>query len=297
MTTSLILKRFKDLGITAQEAKCYISLLEKDSLTVPEVSRIAKIARPNAYEALEKLLAKGFCILRPGKTKRYAAADPSFLKDKISTEINIELDTELHEQAEIFRINLEKKEQEILDKKKAASENISNIIKELTPLYENNRFNDSPLEYIEIIKDPYLIHTKYLQLCREAKEEVLVFSKPPYSGPKQRLEEQTQGKPPEGLKARGIFQIPKDKEEMEWLLKCLNISASHGEEMRVLKELPLKMAIFDSKIVFLSLEDPVTKQPSLTTQIVEHRSLANALKMLFEMLWDQAEDYHVLKEE
>ena len=296
MINSTILKRFKDLGITVYEAKCYISLLEKDSLTVPEISRIAKIARPNAYEALEKLLVKGFCIFKPGKTKRYAAADPSFLKDKISSQINNELDTELNENVEVFRENLKKKELEILERKRAVGESVNKIVDELTPSYKNRRSNDSPLEYIEIIKDLYQIRKKYLQLCREAKEEVLSFSKPPYGSPRKGLEEQIRQKPPQGRRTRAVYEIPKEKREIEWLFKCINISVSQGEEVRVIKELPMKMAIFDSRIVMLLLEDPVTKQPSLTTQIIRHRSLAKGLKMLFEMLWEQAEDFHILQD-
>jgi hypothetical protein len=47
-----------------------------------------------------------------------------------------------------------------------------------------------------------------------------------------------------------------------------------GEEARVLKRLPMKMAIFDSRVVMYALVDPVSKQTSLTSQIVEHPALA-----------------------
>jgi hypothetical protein len=45
----------------------------------------------------------------------------------------------------------------------------------------------------------------------------------------------------------------------------------------------------------LTLEDPVSERTSLTTQIVQHRTLAKGLKILFQTLWEQAEDYHVYK--
>lgn len=74
-------------------------------------------------------------------------------------------------------------------------------------------------------------------------------------------------------------------------------SISHAsEEATVLKGLPMKIAIFDSRIVIFALEDPVSKQTSLTSQIVEHPALAESLKILFQTLWERAEDYHILKD-
>jgi len=73
-------------------------------------------------------------------------------------------------------------------------------------------------------------------------------------------------------------------------------SISHAsEEATVLKGLPMKIAIFDSRIVMFALEDPVSGQTSLTTQVVEHHALVKSLKILFETLWEQAEDYHAFK--
>jgi hypothetical protein len=46
----------------------------------------------------------------------------------------------------------------------------------------------------------------------------------------------------------------------------------------------------------LALEDPVSDERSFTTQIVEHTSIAKGLKILFETLWEKADDYHVLRE-
>jgi hypothetical protein len=133
---------------------------------------------------------------------------------------------------------------------------------------------------------------------QEAEHEILVFTKPPYSGPPQKIEEQIQQESQilkKGVRGRSIYEIPKTKEEAQWWFEAIDAAVKHGEEARVIKELPMKMAIFDSRIVIYTLEDPVSKQISLTTQIVEHRSLAKGLKVLFETFWERAEDYHVLK--
>jgi hypothetical protein len=55
------------------------------------------------------------------------------------------------------------------------------------------------------------------------------------------------------------------------------------------------MMIFDEKIVVFILEDPIHHKPSRTTQIIEHRSLARSLKILFETIWERADDLEMFK--
>jgi len=290
MNTPLILQTLKNTGLNTYEAKCCLALFERGTLTVPEVSKLAGIPRPNAYEALENLMSKGMCVARPGNTKKYGPSDPALLREKALLEVSKGTEIEL--------ANLKKKEKEILEKAKTAKENIDNLTSELEPRYEKSALQVSPLDYIEIIKDPYQIHKRFMQLADQAKEEMLGFTKPPYTGPKEKLTEQTEQQAQlirTGLKIRVIYEIPQDKEEFEWWFNNIDANVKYGEEAGVIKELPMKMAIFDSRIVLFALEDPISKQPSLTAQVIEHRALAEALKALFQTFWDRAEDYHILQ--
>jgi len=299
MEKRLILKRFKDIGLTSYEVKCYLSLLERDTLSVSEVSRLAAIPRPNAYEALEKLMSKGLCVAKPGATKQYSASDPSLLEEKLLMQLHEEAETEMDDLKEDLTRSLKRKEKEIVERSQAARQNVRKLIAELRPQYEKSRMETNPMDFIEVIKDPYQIHKRFIQLVREAKEDTLIFTKPPYSGPKEWLEEQTeqQFEPlQQGIRIRSIYEIPKSKQEIEWWFNDIDTAAKHGEEARVIEELPIKMAIFDSRIVMFTLEDPVFRPTSLTAQVVEHRALAKTLKIIFEMLWERAEDYHVLQQ-
>jgi sugar-specific transcriptional regulator TrmB len=313
MNATLILKRFKDIGLSSYEAKSYVSLLERDTLTVSEVSRLAGIPRANAYEALEKLMSKGMCISRPGRTKRYSASDPSVLEEKFLAQASgiaeIELQNLSEKHKEILEKskaaleaelkNLNQKEKEILERASALKENIAAVIDQLKPQYEKSRLETNPMDFIEIIKDPYQIHRRFMQLVGEAKEEIVVCTKPPFSSPREKLEEQAHREAEilkRGIRCRSIYEISKGEDEKRWQLEMINGAVRAGEEARVLEELPMKIAIFDGKIVLLALEDPVSKQPSFTTQIVEHRALAKGLKILFETLWEQAKNYSILKD-
>lgn len=289
MERTLILKRFKEIGLKPSEAKTYLSLLQRDTLTVSEVAKLAGIPRANAYHALEELMVKGMCVAKPGETKKYSASDPSILVEKF----HIQAD----ENAKRHLQDLTEKEKGVLEKNKATKENISALLQELKPQYEKSRLETNPLDYIEIIKDPYQIHKRFMQLVAEAKEEILVFTKPPFSrSPEQRdehLDQETEVLK-RGIRGRCIYEIPTDEDESRWLSEHIKGAVRAGEEARVLEDVPMKMAIFDSRIVLFALGDPLSKGPSLTSQIVEHRDLARSLKILFESLWEEAEDYHVL---
>ena len=143
------------------------------------------------------------------------------------------------------------------------------------------------------------MHKTFMQLMQDAEKEALVLSKPPYSGVKQRLEEQAEGQVApirRGLDIKCIYEIPKEKKEIEWRYKIIRRVAKRGEKARVIKELPMKIAIFDERIVLIALVDPVSGETSFTTQIINHGDLAKGLKILFNTLWEQAEDYHVLED-
>jgi sugar-specific transcriptional regulator TrmB len=81
MKHNLVWKNFDRFGLNTYEAKSYLSLLERNSLTAPELSRIAGIPRARIYETLENLIAKGLCNSEKGKVKKYSATNPSVLRD------------------------------------------------------------------------------------------------------------------------------------------------------------------------------------------------------------------------
>ena len=154
------------------------------------------------------------------------------------------------------------------------------------------------MDYIEIIKDSFLIHKKFIELINEAKREVLIFSKAPYTGPREVLKEQTekQSEPlKHGVTIKSIYEIPTDHEEMEWWYSDIVSSAKMGEKARVIKYLPMKMVVIDDEVVMLPMEDPISTGTSFTAQIVRHKGLAKTLKLSFEAMWEQAEEYTVIQ--
>jgi HTH-type transcriptional regulator, sugar sensing transcriptional regulator len=272
MNRVLLIEKLKQMGFSDYEAKCYLALFERDSLSVSEVSILAGVPRPNAYEALDKLTVKGLCLSIPGKTKKFAVADPEYLREK----------------------QLEKLHQTTL----TIQENIDAVAGELLPLYKRRSFDDSPFDYMEIIKDPYHVHRKVIKLCNDCQEEILTFSKPPYAFSNKKQKEEQRNPQIEslkrGVKVRTIYELPPDDNDKIALFDAARPFLESGEKGRAIAELPIKMAIFDRKTVLFALVDPVIGRPSVTSLVAEHRALAMSFIVLFESFWEKAHDSYMV---
>lgn len=265
------------LGLNRYQAKVYLALLERGSVTVSEISKLSKVPRARTYDILENLLDIGLVVQKPGKYRKYSAVDFETFKQML----------------------LQQNERQYTEQKDNIEKITLTIKREFESRLNENKYKDDPLEYIEIIKNPYQIHKKFMILCGEAKEEILMFVKQPYSGTRQQIEQQLNQRAEllkKGIVIQGVYDFPEDEEERRLRLRTVSLVTKRGEQARIIKELPMKMAVFDERKVIIALEDPITGKLSLTTLIIEHRSLAKSLKVLFNYFMDKAEDYHALKE-
>ena len=322
MKKAILIERVRQLGFSEYEVKCYLALLERESLGVSEVSKVAGIPRSNAYEAMEKLARKGLCSSIPGKTRRYTASDPLMIKEKSlslfkeTREIELALiekkRREIIEQRDKELAELEHKEKNLAEKEKELLSSIDNLIDELGILFRGGRENSSPLDYIEIVKDPLQAHHRVMKLLAEANHEILAFLKPPYSYALIRetssaydgltqipgWEAQRDGSyraRERGVTIRSIQELPADEKERMQTIENLGIAKLSPEsKMRVADSLPIKAMVFDEKIVLYSMEDPLIGKLSLTTLITENRALAKSFKMLFDSVWEKAMDYVII---
>ena len=261
----------RELGFSEYETKCYLALFERDTLTVSEAVAIAKISRTNAYEIMERLLNKGLAISIPGKLKQYAAAEPSIFQAKMMKTVE-------HTKGVIEKAT-----------------------EELKVLYEKSRGEHNPLNYIEIIKDPILVQKKFVQLSISAKQEILVLAKRSQSrhfpqAADNKSNDRRASVFGKGVKVRCIYDIWPDQKDNELLIKSIEFFAKAGEEARIVDNLPMRLGIFDSKIVMFALIDPSMGVETSTVQVIEHPAMVESLKMLFESIWQKAEDFRVYKE-
>jgi HTH-type transcriptional regulator, sugar sensing transcriptional regulator len=74
---------FTELGLSTNEQKVYVVLLQHGKLSASLASRHSGVSYGKIYEVLASLEHKGFVSVVPEKTKLYVPANPSQLLDKI----------------------------------------------------------------------------------------------------------------------------------------------------------------------------------------------------------------------
>jgi len=245
------------LGLTTYEAKAYLALIRRDSSTAAEVARVGNLPRQRIYDVLAKLVAKGLASARPGVPTKYAATPPELALERLVAECRHDL-AQLEREAE-------------------------KMIVELTPAYEAGQGHSDPLEYIEVLREPAAIATRFNELQASVERELLIFTKPPYATePQDNVE---------GLRlvrrhrARSVYELSVFDDPVH--LDSVRRFIEAGSEARFVSELPLKLAIIDETIVMFGMQDPVAGQMDLTIVVVEHSSLARLLKIAFDAVWDQ----------
>jgi HTH-type transcriptional regulator, sugar sensing transcriptional regulator len=249
--------RLTDLGLTSYEAKAYVALTRRDSSTAAQTARLSNVPRQRIYDVLATLVEKGLASTRPGDVVKYKATPPGQALEGL----------------------VARRRQELQSLEQAALETVA----QLEPAYRAGQQETDPLEYIEVLRDRRAINERFFELQENIKDEILVFTKPPYATPAQEN--------PEGLevasthRARSLYEFSAfdDPAFAEGVRRFIEA----GEDARFVPELPLKLVIIDEAIVMFGLEDPVAGSAGLTMMVVDHPALASTLKVSFDTFWEQ----------
>lgn len=150
-------------------------------------------------------------------------------------------------------------------------------------LAEYREAEQDTLHVVELIDGREATLQRYVQLLSTAREEVLMFDKPPYLGPTDNpLEFEALAR---GVSWRAIY-APEALEVPDVLSRLREWHAA-GEQARVCPHVPLKLVMVDRSIALL----PLTADASAaehTAVLVHPSSLLTTLAMLFDMMWEQS---------
>jgi sugar-specific transcriptional regulator TrmB len=221
------------------------------------------------------MLSRGICTERKlGKNKIYEAVEPELALESIYS-----------------------KYQNDLNRKKDLIDQISDVF---TPIFENSKSIVNPLEFIDVMKEKSQIHRRYTNSVRDTKREMLTFNKGPYASDNpERLGEQEDEETKllkRGGSTKDIYEYNEFK-EVDWLIESVKKSVRYGQKARVVKNLPIKMLIFDDEKVMFPLEQPIETSNDLTMIYIEHKQLAKACRILFDTMWDSGKDFLEVEKE
>jgi sugar-specific transcriptional regulator TrmB len=252
----LRVERLTRLGLTSYEARAYIALLRRDTLTAAETARLGGLPRQRVYDVLSSLVEKGLASTRPGRAVKYSATAPEQALERLLA---------------THRLQLTDLERDTLT-----------LIEELMPAYRAGQEHTDPLEYIEVLRDRKAINERFSELEAGIKNEILVFTKPPYATP---IQEDTGGlEVVRSHRARSVYEFSAFDDRA--FADAVRRYVDAGEDARFVPSLPLKLVIIDEQIVMFGIEDPVAGRAVLTMIVVDHPSLARLLKIAFDAVWE-----------
>lgn len=247
------------LGLTSYEAKAYTALIRRGTSTAAQVARLSGLPRQRVYDVLAGLIEKGLATVVPGQTASYSAEAPDVAISRLLASHRRQLDV-LERQA-------------------------SDLADSLLRQFEAGRAHTSPLDFIEVLREPGAVAERWDTLQRETRREILVLAKPPYVRPAQHNEV--------GLAMAGryttrcIYELGA-YDDPEFIAGVRRF-AEAGEQARFVASVPMKLAIFDERKVIFAMSDPAAGPATLTSLVVEHPELASTLKIAFESIWARGE--------
>lgn len=265
MTSKSIVDNLVHLGLNEREAKTYYSLLQVPEANASDLHRMSGVPRTKIYEALEKLVASGFCTERiEGRRKFYRAVCPN----------------------EVHKTMVDNWESEFNHRKRFAG----TVFEELEKLSEINYNSDRSLDFIEVIRSKAQISRRYVTLVDDAESEILSFMRPPYAAVDKNSRKAQEiaelGSIARGVVRKSLYVV--DKENWSWIESIQEMLDDAGEDARFIDDLPIKMFVFDRKTSLLALPSvPGLTGSDFTMIVIEDDNFAQTCRILFDIFWAQ----------
>jgi hypothetical protein len=256
-------RKLQQVGLNAYEARSYLVLMGHPRFKALELAARAHVPRQKIYEVLDSLVEKGFAQVVQEKTKLFSAVDPSLAIPGYLARRSKVLQNELTEQARLA----------------------TGLIEDLRVAYMEGQYGQGTLDFLNLVNDPTQTAIHYRRMLTTVRREFSEFSRPPFAVDP--LDEQLVKESAErGVQCRLLIEAGPIDEEHRGRLDDYR---ERGVEIRFLERLPLKLALFDSRVGLVALLDPVLTRPSWTAVVFDHAGFAEAMAGLFESYWARAQ--------
>jgi sugar-specific transcriptional regulator TrmB len=221
------------------------------------------VPRQKIYEVLDSLVEKGFALVVQEKTKLFSAVEPGLAIPAYLQKQKDEQERTLNEQRS----------------------HAHSLVHDLKSAYAEGHVGRGTLDYLRIVNESSQIAVHYRSMLGAVEREYLEFSRPPYAVDP--LDEQlVKQAASRGVACRILLEPEALDDEHR---QRLDEYASHGVEVRLISNLPMKLATFDGTQGLLALLDPVITRPSWTAIVFDHSGMGEAMRGLFEQWWRKAE--------
>jgi DNA-binding CsgD family transcriptional regulator len=246
------------LGLDQRAETVYLVLVDSQSLTVRELADRTRMERPDLDSALVRLEDGGLIVRVPGRPPRYTALPPEHAVEVLL----------LARERDIKRVRA--------------------LAQRLGERHHRAIGGRDSTSLIEVITGADGVARRGRQLFRRAEREIRGIDAPPYAeaGDGSRVNSVvniTEGQ----ISSRFIHG--RDKLDLPGVVGRIERDIAAGEEVRVVPRAPMKLLLADEQAGLIPLVS--TPQVLDTCILVHPSSLLDALSVLFETLWQQAQPF------
>lgn len=254
----------EELDLTRYEARVLLGLLQLGAANTAQLARISGVPRTSTYQILEDLNQRGLA-------QRVSTKGPTTYASLGFEEV---LDRLYSMQEERLKQHRERTER---------------LRDRLAQVISDEQMPAGP--YVQIIHGATQVSRMYDRLLSEAEDELLVFSRPPYSVRQAGMNPQVLETVKRRVRTRVLYEADHwHADSAAAFRKAMSRYHAAGVQARLTGPLPLKLAVVDRSTALLAMADPV--QPEIgfpTTLLVEHPGYAELQADAFEMRWASAE--------
>lgn len=250
---------FDVLGLDDLESRAYDRLLDLASCVPDDLSRDLGADPGDVRSALSSLESRGLVARSTTQPDHYSAAPPDVGLGSLIA----------GRQAELRRAQL--------------------ALPQMTARYREMSGGRARTDVIDTIEGPQAVAQRFAQLQRGARREVLALVQPTVAvvTAEQNVEEEV------GL-ARGVdYRVVVERTVLErpGFLETIAESQEHGEQVRVVDRVPLRMLISDRELALLPLAD-ASDPNTVGALLVRPSGLLDAMVALFELVWQTGRRLH-----
>ena len=241
------------LGLTAYEIRVYDAVLRHPNSRVPEIARASRVPQPKVYSTIKRLIERGLCQSHLGSINTYSVIDPD----------------------EAFQALVD----DAAERQRAARSAIERLQVEFVKSGEGKSRREGR---VKLFQGKSAAGRAFRELMGSAEREVAIVVRFPlvvadYMDQVHRLRET-------GGEVRMLCEV--GDAPAEEAREFCRVAREAGAKIRKVDHVPMRMGVFDRKILVMPMDDPAVEQgdPFMMLE-VRNPELCRSFLEIYDMLW------------
>lgn len=252
--TEPLLGELTRLGLTSDEARCYLTLVSRGGLTASQLCSATGVTRGRIYDVVRGLLGKGLALETTTTVRRFEPVSPP-----------------------VAIANL-------LERRRRENEELERSARHvMESLQVSAATSEAPPSLLEVIRHRASLRERCGQLERAAAEEILFYVRDQGQVAGDLVEEQAALR--RGVRLRALYESSLLRTPY---LETIQRFLGGGGEGRHVPELPTRVTVIDERVAMIPLHETSLAAREFTVLVIHHAGLSALAASAFERTWARA---------